>query len=127
MQVNVACIAGGERGKISALDLTHDELAKQHVRYMVGGHSPLASHERLLRFIFPERPGALLQFLSLMQPAWNISLFHYRNQGADFGHVLVGIQAPESDGPALHAFLDKLGYAWIDETGNPAYALFLKG
>ena len=119
--------AAFEQAGFSALDLTHDELAKQHVRYMVGGHSPLASHERLLRFIFPERPGALLQFLSLMQPAWNISLFHYRNQGADFGHVLVGIQAPESDGPALHAFLDKLGYAWIDETGNPAYALFLKG
>ncbi|MDR2128350.1 MAG: threonine ammonia-lyase, biosynthetic, partial [Burkholderiaceae bacterium] len=100
----------------AAIDLTHDELAKQHVRYMVGGRSQLAGHERLLRFVFPERPGALLKFLNLMRPDWNISLFHYRNQGADFGRVLVGMQVPDADRKALAAFLDALGYPWVDET-----------
>ena len=119
--------AAFEQEGFSAIDLTHNDLAKEHVRYMVGGISPLAGDERLLRFIFPERPGALLKFLSLMQPAWNISLFHYRNHGADFGHVLVGLQAPDADEATLRAFLDELGYAWVDETANPAYALFLKG
>ncbi|RYF83129.1 MAG: threonine ammonia-lyase, biosynthetic [Comamonadaceae bacterium] len=109
-----------------ALDLTHDELAKEHVRYMVGGRSGLAQDERLLRFIFPERPGALLKFLSLMQPNWNISLFHYRNQGADYGRILVGLQVPASDDAAFTAFLQELGYPWIEETNNPAYRLFLQ-
>lgn len=109
-----------------ALDLTHDELAKEHVRYMVGGRSALAHDERLLRFIFPERPGALLKFLSLMRPNWNISLFHYRNQGADYGRILVGLQVPEADNAAFQAFLDELGYPWIEETGNPAFRLFLQ-
>lgn len=125
----------GESGKIAAnfnrhgfeaLDLTHDELAKEHLRHMVGGHSPLAQDERLLRFIFPERPGALLKFLSLMRPGWNISLFHYRNQGADYGRILVGLQVPPKDDKAFRRFLDTLGYPYVEETHNPAYRLFLK-
>ncbi|KAF1049808.1 threonine ammonia-lyase, biosynthetic [Xylophilus sp.] len=108
------------------LDLTHDELAKEHLRHLVGGHSSLAHDERLLRFVFPERPGALLKFLSLMQPTWNISLFHYRNQGADYGRILVGLQVPASDSQAFRAFLDTLGYPSIEETANPAYRLFLR-
>ncbi|MCL1961889.1 MAG: threonine ammonia-lyase, biosynthetic [Desulfovibrionaceae bacterium] len=119
--------AAFERAGFSAIDLTHDELAKEHVRYMVGGHSPLAQHERLLRFVFPERPGALMKFLSLMQPSWNISLFHYRHQGADYGHILVGLQVPEADDAAFRRFLQDLNYPWVEETGNPAYKLFLKG
>ena len=109
-----------------ALDLTHDELAKEHIRYMVGGHSALAKDERLLRILFPERPGALMKFLSLMQPGWNISLFHYRNQGADYGHILVGLQVPEADNTAFAAFLDALGYPFVEETQNPAYRMFLR-
>jgi threonine dehydratase len=109
-----------------ALDLTHDELAKEHLRHMVGGRTGLAHDERLLRFIFPERPGALLKFLSLMRPNWNISLFHYRNQGADYGRILVGLQVPASDAAAFEAFLETLGYPWVEETANPAYRLFLQ-
>ena len=125
----------GESGKIAAtfsrhgfgaIDLTHDDLAKEHVRYMVGGHSPLAQDERLLRFVFPERPGALMRFLSTMQPNWNISLFHYRNQGADYGRPLVGLQVPPSDDAAFQSFLDTLGYPYVEETQNPAYRLFLR-
>ena len=89
------------RHGFGALDLTHDELAKEHIRHMVGGVSKLAQDERLLRFVFPERPGALLKFLSLMRPGWNISLFHYRNQGADYGRTLVGLQVPPADNAAL--------------------------
>lgn len=110
----------------AALDLTHDELAKEHIRHMVGGHSALARDERLLRFIFPERPGALMKFLSLMRPGWNISLFHYRNQGADYGRILVGLQVPPADTKAFHAFLDTLGYPYVEETNNPVYRLFLQ-
>lgn len=109
-----------------ALDLTHDELAKEHLRHLVGGHSALAQDERLLRFVFPERPGALLKFLSLMQPTWNISLFHYRNQGADYGRILVGMQVPPEDSATFDAFLSTLGYPHVEETLNPAYRLFLK-
>ena len=101
-------------------------MAKEHLRHMVGGHSPLAQEERLLRFVFPERPGALFKFLSLMAPTWNISLFHYRNQGADYGRILVGMQVPAKDGRKFDAFLSNLGYPWVEETGNPAYQLFLK-
>jgi threonine dehydratase len=108
------------------LDLTHDDLAQEHIRHMVGGHSPLAHDERLLRFVFPERPGALLKFLSLMRPGWNISLFHYRNQGADYGRILVGLQVPPKDGKAFDKFLDTLGYPYIEETSNPVYRLFLR-
>lgn len=106
--------------------MTHDELAKEHLRHLTGGPSALAQNERLLRFIFPEKPGALLQFLSLMQPTWNISLFHYRNQGADYGKILVGIQVPESDNAAFEQFLQQLGYPYVEESQNPAYQLFLK-
>jgi len=109
-----------------ALDLTHDELAKEHIRHMVGGHSKLAQDERLLRFIFPERPGALMKFLSLMRPGWNISLFHYRNQGADYGRILVGLQVPAAENKAFDKFLDTLGYPCVEETANPVYQLFLK-
>lgn len=109
-----------------ALNLTFDDLAKEHLRHMVGGHSPLAQDERLLRFIFPERPGALLKFLSLMAPSWNISLFHYRNQGADYGRILVGMQVPPKDSRRFESFLRQLGYPWVEETHNPAYRLFLK-
>jgi len=109
-----------------ALDLTHDELAKEHVRHMVGGHSPLAQDERILRFEFPERPGALMKFLSLMRPGWNISLFHYRNQGADYGRILVGLQVPKSDHSAFDEFLATLGYPFVEETDNPVYRLFLQ-
>ncbi len=125
----------GESGRIAAnfnrhgfeaLDLTHDELAKQHVRHMVSGHSALAHDERLLRFIFPERPGALMKFLSHMRPTWNITLFHYRNQGADYGRILVGLQVPQADGKAFQAFLDTLGYPFVEETSNPVYRLFLR-
>lgn len=119
--------AAFEGAGFRALDLSGDELAKEHVRDMIGGHSALARDERLLHFSFPERPGALMKFLSLMQPSWNISLFHYRNQGADEGHVLVGIQAPPADDAALQTFLRELGYPWKDETNNPAYRLFLGG
>ena len=108
------------------LDLTHDDLAQEHIRHMVGGHSPLAHDERLLRFVFPERPGALLKFLSLMRPGWNISLFHYRNQGADYGRILVGLQVPPKDGRAFDKFLDTLGYPYVEETSNPVYRLFLR-
>ncbi len=114
------------RHGFDALDLTHDELAKEHLRHLVGGRSALARDERLLRFVFPERPGALLKFLSLMQPSWNISLFHYRNQGADYGRILVGLQVPAQDADAFHAFLATLGYPCVEETDNPAYRLFLQ-
>ncbi|WDS38015.1 threonine ammonia-lyase, biosynthetic [Pseudoxanthomonas sp.] len=115
-----------KRHGFAALDLTHDELAKEHVRHMVGGLSTLAHDERLLRFVFPERPGALLKFLNLMRPNWNISLFHYRNQGADYGRTLVGLQVPKHDDKAFRQFLDALGYPYVEETDNPVYRLFLR-
>ncbi|MFN7713047.1 MAG: threonine ammonia-lyase, biosynthetic [Curvibacter sp.] len=133
--VGLSTSARGESGKIASafrrqsfatLDLTHDDLAQEHIRHMVGGHSALARDERLLRFIFPERPGALLKFLSLMRPGWNISLFHYRNQGADYGRILVGIQVPLADDKAFAKFLALLGYAYVEETRNPAYRMFLQ-
>ena len=115
-----------ERHGFATLDLTDDELAKQHLRHLVGGRSELARDERLYRFVFPERPGALMRFLSSMHPEWNISLFHYRNQGADFGRILVGIQVPRADKQAFRAFLEGLAYPCEDETDNPAYRLFLQ-
>ncbi|MBP6139423.1 MAG: threonine ammonia-lyase, biosynthetic, partial [Brachymonas sp.] len=111
----------------AAIDLTHDDLAKDHIRYMIGGTSALASNERLLSFVFPERPGALLKFLSLMNPEWNISLFHYRNQGADYGRVLVGIQVPPEQGQAFDEFAAKTGYPYVEATNSAAYTMFLKG
>jgi threonine dehydratase len=107
------------------IDLTHDELAAEHVRYMVGGKSELAAGERVYRFEFPERPGALMKFLTSMAPGWNISMFHYRNQGADYSRVLVGLQVARAERRAFAAFLDELGFRYWDETDNPAYRLFL--
>ena len=115
-----------ERHGFATLNLSDDELAKQHLRHMVGGRSVLAEDERLYRFIFPERPGALMRFLSRMHPGWNISLFHYRNQGADFGRILVGIQVPKADKKAFREFLETLAYPCEDETDNPVYRLFLR-
>lgn len=108
-----------------ALDLTDDELGKLHLRHMVGGRSALAKNERIFRFEFPERPGALMRFLSSMHPDWNISLFHYRNHGADYGRILVGIQAPDQSRGALQSFLGQLGYPYWEETDHPGYKLFL--
>lgn len=113
------------RHELPALDLTDDEMAKSHLRHMVGGRAPEVANEQLYRFVFPERPGALIDFLSLLQSDWNISLFHYRNHGADFGRVLVGMQVPPGDRDAFQAFLDRVGYPYVDESANPAYQLFL--
>lgn len=107
------------------LDLSDNELSKVHLRFMVGGHGQGAVNEVLYRFVFPERPGALLHFLTSLGNDWNISLFHYRNHGSDFGRVLVGIQIPPQQRRDFCAFLDKLGYDWEEETDNPAYQLFL--
>ena len=132
--VGIAVKARGESAKLAAtfdehgfrtLDLTHDELAKTHLRHMIGGRSALANDERIYRFVFPERPGALMRFLSTMSPNWNISLFHYRAQGADFGRILVGLQVPRGERKAFASFLKALGYPYEDETENPAYRLFL--
>ncbi len=107
------------------LDLTNDELAKLHIRHLVGGKSALAQNELLYRFEFPERPGALMRFLNSMAPNWNISLFHYRNHGADYGRTLVGLQVPKKEMRAFREFLTTLGYRYWDESNNPAYQLFL--
>ena len=115
-----------ERGGIAALDLTGNEMAKLHVRHLVGGRAAQAENEVLYRFEFPERPGALMRFLDRMRAEWNISLFHYRNHGADYGRVLVGMQVPPRDARAFQRFLDTLGYPYVEETGNPAYRLFLR-
>ncbi|MDB5881775.1 MAG: ilvA [Ramlibacter sp.] len=123
---SVKIAANFSRHGFDALDLTHDELAKEHIRHMVGGHSSLARDERLLRFVFPERPGALMKFLSHMRPSWNITLFHYRNQGADYGRILVGLQVPKGDAAAFREFLDTIGYPHVEETDNPVYRLFLQ-
>ncbi|MDJ0801090.1 MAG: threonine ammonia-lyase, biosynthetic [Calothrix sp. MO_167.B12] len=109
----------------ATLDLTDDELTKMHLRHMVGGHSPLAHNEQLYRFEFPERPGALMQFFSNMSPNWNISLFHYRNNGSDYGRIVLGMQVPPHEMEEWQAFLDTLGYPYWDENSNPAYKLFL--
>lgn len=116
-----------ERQGFPTVDLTHDEMAKTHLRHMVGGHSSLAKDELLYRFEFPERPGALMRFLSTMHPDWNISLFHYRNQGADYGQILVGIQVPQGQKGSFRSFLSDIGYPFWNETDNPAYKLFLAG
>jgi threonine dehydratase len=108
------------------VNLTDDELAKEHVRHMVGGRSDLAADERLFRFQFPERPGALMRFLATMHPGWNISLFHYRNQGADYGRILVGIQVPAGDEAAFDDFRRTLAYPCTEESLNPLVGLFLR-
>jgi len=114
---------------LPTLDLTDDELAKAHIRHMVGGHAPQVNtatlHEVVYRFEFPERPGALLKFLESMSRGWNISMFHYRNHGADYGRVLVGMQVPHGEMHQVRDFLERLGYAHVEETQNPGYKLFL--
>ncbi|SHI60143.1 threonine dehydratase [Malonomonas rubra DSM 5091] len=107
------------------IDLTNNELAKTHLRYMIGGRSAEATRERLFRFWFPERPGALTQFLADMGADWNISLFHYRNQGGQFGRVLIGLEIPSAEEKKLQPFLNKLGYRYEEQTDDPAYKLFL--
>jgi threonine dehydratase len=114
-----------EKQGFKTIDLTQDELAKLHIRHLVGGKSELAHDEILYRFEFPERPGALMRFLDSMAPNWNISLFHYRSQGGDVGRVLVGLQVPKKEMKDFRAFLSTLGYRAWDETENPAYKLFL--
>jgi threonine dehydratase len=132
--VGISTTSSGDNEKLAktfrqhgyaTVDLTHDELAAEHVRYMVGGKSPLAEGERVFRFEFPERPGALMKFLTSMAPTWNISMFHYRNQGADYSRVLVGLQVPHAERRAFTTFLDEIGYRHWDETSNPTYRLFL--
>jgi threonine dehydratase len=115
-----------QRHGFATVNLTDDDMAKEHMRHLVGGRSPLAADERLFRFVFPERPGALMKFLSSMHPDWNISLFHYRNQGADYGRILVGIQVPRADRAEFRRFLDTLAYPCVEETDNPVYRLFLR-
>jgi threonine dehydratase len=114
------------------LDLSNDELSKLHLRHMVGGRLPASTgesaghgRELLYRFEFPERPGALMRFLTSLHPNWNISIFHYRNHGADVGRIVVGVQVPPAELGEWQSFLDGLGYQYVDETSNPAYRLFL--
>ncbi|HEY9835591.1 MAG TPA: threonine ammonia-lyase, biosynthetic [Vampirovibrionales bacterium] len=114
-----------EANGFKTLDLTDDELTKLHLRHMVGGHSPLAHNELLYRFEFPERPGALMKFVGHMSRNWNISLFHYRNNGSDYGRIVVGMQVPPEEMQEWQAFLDNVGYRYWDENTNPAYTLFL--
>jgi threonine dehydratase len=119
-------IAHLREGGMHAEDLTDNELAKTHVRHLVGGRTAGARDEMLYRFEFPERPGALMNFLNKMGSGWNISLFHYRNLGADVGRVLVGLQVPEGDRAAFRRFLRDLGYDYVDESRNAAYRFFLR-
>ena len=122
-----------ERRGLKTFDLSDNEMAALHVRHMVGGRAPWSgdrraarhANERLYRFEFPERPGALMKFLNSLRSDWNISLFHYRNHGADYGRVLAGIQVPPPEMEDFERFLKKLGYPWVEETGNPVYKLFL--
>ncbi|MBL4584099.1 MAG: threonine ammonia-lyase, biosynthetic [Pseudomonadales bacterium] len=114
----------GEKG-YPVVDLSDNEVAKLHTRYMVGGHTDQIENEQVFRFEFPERPGALSSFLNTLGQTWNISMFHYRNHGAAYGRVLVGIQAPKKDQKKLDQFLKKTGYPYQMETDNDAYKLFL--
>ncbi len=114
-----------EANGFKTIDLTDDELTKLHLRHMVGGHSPLAHNELLYRFEFPERPGALMKFVDSMSPDWNISLFHYRNNGSDYGRIVVGMQVPPHEMEEWQAFLDTLKLSYWDESQNQAYKLFL--
>ena len=116
-----------ERDGYPVLDLTDNEMAKLHVRHMVGGHAPGELDEVLYRFDFPERPGALMHFLTQMgRRPWNISMFHYRNHGSDYGRVLIGLQVPQAERADFQSFLEQVGYDYREETDNPAYRLFLR-
>ncbi|MDT8375834.1 MAG: threonine ammonia-lyase, biosynthetic [Mariprofundaceae bacterium] len=132
--VGISIQSSEESGRIQALlekngypviNLLDNELAKLHVRHMVGGKSHLVEHESIYRFEFPERPGALLDFLTQLAGRWNISLFHYRNHGAAYGRVLAGLEVEPEERQQFQAFLDQLGYSYVDEGGNPAFKLFL--
>ena len=114
-----ALIAGLRAKGYKTTDLTDNELAKLHVRHMVGGHAPEVQHERLCRFEFPERPGALRDFLAVLAGRWNISLFHYRNHGSDFGRVLAGLEVEDRDLPAFESFLEDLGYKSRPRVAQP--------
>lgn len=114
-----------ENANYKVLDMTHNDTAKLHLRHMIGGHAAL-QQERLFRFVFPERPGALAKFLSAVGERWNITLFHYRNHGAAYGRVLVGMSLPEGEEQNLQRFISELGYRVDDETANEAYSMFLK-
>lgn len=118
-------VAALSKQKLPVLDLTDNEMAKLHIRHLVGGRAPQATNEMIYRFEFPERPGALMRFLNSMSESWNISLFHYRNHGADYGRVLCGVQVPPADKARFQEFLDGLGYRYWNESRNPAYKLFL--
>ncbi|MDP3511974.1 MAG: threonine ammonia-lyase, biosynthetic [Sulfuritalea sp.] len=118
-------VAQLQKNGYPALDLTDDEMAKLHIRHLVGGHAPQVKNELIYRFEFPERPGALMHFLNKMSAGWNISLFHYRNHGADTGRVLVGMEVPPKEMKDFRFFLKNLGYRCWDESKNPAYRLFL--
>jgi threonine dehydratase len=120
-----AIVAKLESEGFATLDLTADEMAKLHLRHLVGGRSPVAQEELLYRFEFPERPGELTRFLNSMHPNWNISLFHYRNHGADYGRILIGIEVPEAEREDWQEFLRRSEYTYWEETSNPAYRLFL--
>ena len=112
----------------TACDLTDNELAKLHLRHMVGGNAPQVHNERLIRFFFPERPGALLNFMDAMRVTYNFTLFQYRYHGADFGRVLLGVEVPEERREDFEEFLarvERMGYPHVDETDNPAYKMFL--
>jgi len=125
MAEKAALIATLQAAGYPVLDLTDNEMAKLHLRYMVGGRAPEATDELLYRFEFPERPGALMQFLRKVGQRWNISLFHYRNHGAAYGRVLCGLQVPRAEHATLRESFEKLGYRYVDESKNPAYSLFL--
>jgi threonine dehydratase len=120
-----AVIAQLRQAGYSVLDMTENEMAKLHVRYMIGGRSPATADECLYRFEFPERPGALLRFLQAIGTAWNISLFHYRNHGSDYGRVLAGIQVPRAEREEFLRHLHDLRYPYTEETANAAYKMFL--
>ena len=109
----------------AVVDMTDNEIAKLHIRYMVGGRAPEIANEVVYRFEFPERPGALSNFLGKLGGRWNISMFHYRNHGSAYGRVLVGLQVPASEHKDVGAFLDALDYPYQEETENDAYRFFL--
>ena len=120
-----ALVADLQKKGYELSDLTDNEMAKLHIRHMVGGRAAQIKEEQVFRFEFPERPGALLNFLAQLGGRFNISMFHYRNHGSAFGRVLVGLQVAKRDRAELKEFLDNLGYRYEDETENPAYQFFL--
>jgi threonine dehydratase len=127
LREKAALLKGLRDAGYGVVDLSDDETAKVHIRYMVGGRADGLPDERLFRFQFPERPGALMKFLDGLAQGWNITLFHYRNHGADYGRVLAAFSVPDREVAEFTAALDELGYPWADESENPAYRIFLNG